>query len=109
MPEYENHPSQKPEALLERIILASTNYGDVILDPFAGTFTTCAVAQRLSRYSIGIEGELDYIKVGLRRLGIATSLEGEVLKPLDKSYIRKNGNGLKSQNAASQQPELFDA
>ena len=42
MAEYEKHPSQKPEALLERIIKASSNPGDVVLDPFAGTFTTCA-------------------------------------------------------------------
>ena len=41
MPEYESHPSQKPEALLERVILASSNEGDTVLDPFSGTFTTC--------------------------------------------------------------------
>ena len=55
MPEYENHPTQKPEALLERIIRASSNEGDIVLDPFAGTFTTCAVAKRLNRRSISIE------------------------------------------------------
>ena len=49
MPEYEEHPSQKPEILLERIIKASSNVGDTVLDPFGGTFTTCAVAQRLGR------------------------------------------------------------
>lgn len=68
MNEYENHPAQKPEALLERIIKASTNIGDIILDPFAGTFTTCAVAQKLNRFGIGIEMEEEYIKIGLRRL-----------------------------------------
>jgi len=70
MAEYEKHPSQKPEALLERIIKASTNVNEIVLDPFAGTFTTCAVAQRLGRKSIGIELQLDYVKIGLRRLGI---------------------------------------
>jgi adenine-specific DNA-methyltransferase len=55
MSEYEKHPSQKPEALLERIITASSKYGGIVLDPFCGTFTTCAVAQRLGRKSIGIE------------------------------------------------------
>ncbi|MEN1396534.1 DNA methyltransferase, partial [Pseudomonas aeruginosa] len=43
MDEYENHPTQKPEALLKRIILASSNPGDIVLDPFAGSFTTGAV------------------------------------------------------------------
>jgi site-specific DNA-methyltransferase (adenine-specific) len=75
MPEYETHPSQKPEALLERIIMASSNEGDLIVDPFGGTFTTCAVAQRLGRRSIGIEMQEEYVRIGLRRLGLATEKE----------------------------------
>ena len=59
---------------LERIVKASSNDGNIVLDPFAGTFTTCAVAQKLGRQSIGIESELDYVKIGLRRLGIASVL-----------------------------------
>lgn len=70
MPEYEEHPTQKPEVLLERIIQASSNVGEVILDPFAGTFTTCAVAQRLGRKSIGIECQEKYVKIGVRRLAL---------------------------------------
>ncbi len=91
MDEYEVHPSQKPEALMERIINASSNEGDLVLDPFAGTFTTCAVAQRLGRRSIGIELQEDFFKIGLRRLNITDELNGERLKPLDKTYTRKNG------------------
>ena len=68
MKEYENHPTQKPEALLERIIKVSSNPGDIVLDPFAGSFTTCAVARRLGRKSIGIEINEEYIKIGIRRL-----------------------------------------
>jgi site-specific DNA-methyltransferase (adenine-specific) len=79
MAEYEDHPAQKPQALLERIVLASSNRGDVVLDPFAGTFTACAVAQKLQRATIGIERELEYVKIGLRRLGIQTMLNGEPL------------------------------
>jgi site-specific DNA-methyltransferase (adenine-specific) len=79
MPEYEEHPSQKPEALLERIILASSNPDDLILDPFSGTFTTCAVAQKLGRRCIGIEKQEKYFKIGLRRLKLATSYKGEKL------------------------------
>jgi site-specific DNA-methyltransferase (adenine-specific) len=93
MDEYEEHPSQKPEALLERIIKASSNPGDTILDPFSGTFTTCAVAKRLGRRSIGIELEEQYVKIGLRRLGIAGEWRGKALTPLAKTYERRNGSG----------------
>jgi len=68
MAEYRNHPTQKPEALLERIIKASSNPGNLILDLFAGTFTTAVVAQRLGRKSISIEIEEEYVKLGLERL-----------------------------------------
>jgi DNA modification methylase len=57
------HSTQKPEALLYRVILASSNPGDVILDPFFGSGTTGAVAKRLHRNWIGIEREEKYIKV----------------------------------------------
>lgn len=70
MKEYEEHPTQKPESLLERIVKASSNLNDTVLDPFAGTFTTCAVANRLGRKSIGIELQEQYVKIGLRRLNI---------------------------------------
>ena len=90
MPEYEEHPTQKPEALLERIILANSNPGDLVLDPFGGSFTTCAVAQRLNRRSVGIETQSDFVKIGLRRLGISTHFNGEELQAPDKSYQRKD-------------------
>lgn len=90
MPEYEEHPSQKPEALLERIIKASSNVGDVVLDPFSGTFTTCAVAEKLGRKSIGIELQEEYIKIGLRRLKISEEYNGIKLKPIEKSTQIKN-------------------
>jgi len=106
MPEYESHPTQKPEALLERIIAASSNPGDVILDPFAGTFTACAVAQRLERKSIGIERELDFVKIGLRRLGICDELDGEPLQRLDKSYKRRNSKGVRIPAATDQSAEF---
>ncbi len=79
MEEYENHPTQKPEALLERIILASSNAGEVVLDPFSGSFSTSAVAKRLGRKSIGIEINEGYVKMGLRRLGIASDYSAEEL------------------------------
>ena len=71
MSEYENHPTQKPESLLERIILTSSNPGDIVLDPFSGSFTTSAVACRLNRTSIGIDQNMDFCKIGIRRTNIA--------------------------------------
>ena len=62
------HSTQKPEALLYRVILASTNPGDVVLDPFFGTGTTGAVAKRLHRHWIGMEREEKYIEVAQKRI-----------------------------------------
>lgn len=86
MDEYENHPTQKPVALLERIIKASSNEGDIILDPFSGTFTTSFVAKQYKRKSIGIEIEEEYVKIGLRRLQIASEYNGQVLKKEPRSF-----------------------
>lgn len=92
MAEYENHPTQKPERLLEIPVLASSNPGDIVLDPFSGSFTTCAVAKRLGRRCIGIEIDEAYYATGLRRLGLATEYNGE---PLVKVKIRKTRNKAK--------------
>jgi modification methylase len=62
------HPTQKPEALLHRVILASTRPGDLILDPFFGTGTTGAAARRLGRHYIGIEREEAYAKLAKARI-----------------------------------------
>ena len=86
MDEYENHPTQKPITLLERIIKASSNEGDTVLDPFSGTFTTSFVAKNLGRNSIGIELQEDYIKIGLRRLQFATEYKGEKLQKEVRSF-----------------------
>lgn len=86
MPEYEEHPTQKPVAMLERIVKPSSNPGDIVLDPFAGTFTTCFVAKALGRRSIGIELEEPFVKIGLRRLNIATHFNGELLVRPPKTY-----------------------
>jgi modification methylase len=62
------HPTQKPEALLHRLLLASTSPGDMVLDPFFGTGTTGAVAHRLGRRWLGIERDADYAKAAERRI-----------------------------------------
>ncbi|GIW60483.1 MAG: hypothetical protein KatS3mg087_1549 [Patescibacteria group bacterium] len=62
------HPTQKPESLIERVLLASTNESDCVLDPFAGTGTTAVVAQRLGRRWILMESDERYIAAIVRRL-----------------------------------------
>ncbi len=73
------HPTQKPEALLYRILLATSRPGDVVLDPFFGTGTTGAVAKRLGRHWIGIEREDDYIAVAEERIAAALPLDESAL------------------------------
>ncbi|WP_324808191.1 DNA methyltransferase [Sphingomonas sp. LY29] len=73
------HPTQKPESLLYRILLACTKPGDVVLDPFFGTGTTGAVARRLGRKWIGIEREPNYVKVARARI--------DATLPLDESAM----------------------
>src|SRR5256885_913813 len=62
------HPTQKPVALLERILLASANEGDLVLDPFAGGATTLIAALRLHRHAFGCELSLDYLQLSIRRI-----------------------------------------
>ncbi|MBZ9789479.1 site-specific DNA-methyltransferase [Rhizobium sp. 3T7] len=73
------HPTQKPEALLARVIMASSKPGDVILDPFFGSGTTGAVAKRLGRHFVGIEREQDYIDAASARI--------EAVEPLGKAEL----------------------
>jgi len=74
------HPTQKPEALLYRVLLACTNKGDVVLDPFFGTGTTGAVARRLGRQWIGIERETRYIRVARERIDSTLELDESAMK-----------------------------
>jgi modification methylase len=76
------HPTQKPEALLHRIIVATTNPGDIVLDPFFGTGTTGAVAERLGRRWIGIERERDYVLAAQERIGKEETLSTDALETL---------------------------
>jgi site-specific DNA-methyltransferase (adenine-specific) len=72
--EREEHPTQKPEALMERMILASSDERDVVLDPFVGSGTTCRVAKLLQRQWVGIDLNPDYIAMSERRLGEESTL-----------------------------------
>jgi modification methylase len=74
------HSTQKPEALLYRVILSSSNPGDVVLDPFFGTGTTGTIAKRLHRNWIGIEKDEDYVRVAQERINqTQTSAKNEAL------------------------------
>lgn len=113
------HATQKPEALLYRVILASSNPGDIVLDPFFGTGTTGAVARRLHRRFIGIEREQDYVELARARIAAVTPqefdeetfrlqtrrnarripfgalLEAGLLEPGELLYFRKTGPAAK--------------
>jgi len=110
------HSTQKPEALLYRIIMSSSNVGDVILDPFFGSGTTGAVAKKLGRNWIGIERDKKYIKVAQKRIDameradeaainvekrrqarvpFGALLESGLLNPGQSLYFAKNGTRAK--------------
>jgi len=77
------HPTQKPEALLYRVLLATTRPGDVVLDPFFGSGTTGAVAKKLGRHFIGVERDRSYIEAARRRIAAAQSPGDAVLKVVE--------------------------
>lgn len=93
MEEYENHPTQKPRHLMERIIKASSKKNSTVLDLFSGTFTTAETAKLLGRKTISIEKDSDYVKIGLRRVLGMQKLNGRNLSRKRKPYEKKNGNG----------------
>jgi site-specific DNA-methyltransferase (adenine-specific) len=73
MPENTDHPTQKPEKLIAKLILASSKKGDFIFDPFAGSGTTCVVSKKLGRRYSGIEVETEYCAMTIKRLARADS------------------------------------
>ncbi len=84
------HPTQKPVALVDRCLRASTNLGDLVVDPFAGTATTGIAAISLGRRFIGYERDLDYAEVGSNRLSEVTSkgIATDALDGLNKSNLQ---------------------
>ncbi len=71
MPENTSHPTQKPEKLIAKLILASSNEGDMVFDPFLGSGTTAVTAKKLKRRFLGIEREKEYVALALKRLDMA--------------------------------------
>lgn len=101
-PEREEHPTQKPEALIARIISASSNEGDIVLDPFCGSGTTPYVAKALSRQYIGFEINPEYVAIGERRMSRTCdgfdSVDPRVdRRPKDLPQDRKSSKGIADQ------------
>jgi len=105
------HPTQKPENLLARVILASTRRNDIVLDPFFGTGTTGAVAKRLNRQFIGIEQESSYVKIATRRIAAVTPIAAdELLETTPKRALPKIPFGhLVERGLVKPGDRLFDA
>lgn len=106
------HTTQKPECLLYRILLASTNPGDIVLDPFFGTGTTGAVAKKLGRRYIGIEKDETYIKYAKKRLtAIRPSTEENIFDPIQpkKAEPKIPFGSLLEHNLIKPGQKIFDA
>lgn len=89
MPENTVHPTQKPEKLIAKLILASSNPGDFILDPFMGSGTTCVTARKLGRHFLGIEQEPEYCAVAVKRL-INAMLDNSIQGYKDGVFLERN-------------------
>ncbi len=113
MPENTNHPTQKPEKLIAKLVLASSRPGDVVLDPFLGSGTTSVVAKKLGRQYIGIEKEETYCLLAEKRLELAEqdpSIQGYSGGYFWERNTLAYQNRRKPQPAvpAGDQPELFE-
>lgn len=113
MPENTDHPTQKPEKLLARIILASSNTGDVVFDPFLGSGTTSVVAKKLERHYVGVEVDIEFCCLAEKRLELATvdrSIQGYTDGIFwERNTLADQNNG-RDRNALplQVQPALFD-
>jgi len=105
------HPTQKPEALLARILLSSSNPGDIVLDPFFGTGTTGAVAKRLGRHFVGIERDPAYAKAAEARIAAVEPLDDHALAiaPTKRSEPRIPFNALLEAGLIRPGVQLVDA
>ena len=104
------HPTQKPEALLHRVLLASTSPGDIVLDPFLGTGTTAAVAKRLQRHFIGIERHPAYAEaaIGRVRRERRASTEAVATTPNRRDAVRVPFGNLVERGLVAPGTELTD-
>jgi modification methylase len=104
------HPTQKPEALLHRVLLASTGHDDIVLDPFAGTGTTAVVARRLGRRFIAIERHPAYVEAAWGRLRRTRQASGDgiAMTPTKRDAPRIPFGNLVEQGVVPPGTRLFD-
>lgn len=102
MPENTDHPTQKPEKLMAKIILASSNPGDMVLDPFVGSGTSAVVAKKLGRHYLGIECEREYCAIAQKRLELATH-DSEIQGYTDGVFWERNTLALQQKIKAAKQ------
>ena len=107
MPENTDHPAQKPEKLIAKLILASSAPGDVVFDPFLGSGTTAVVAKKLGRRYIGIEREREYCALAQKRLEMATD-NPEIQGYSDGVFWERNTLALQQKFKNNGQQTLFD-
>jgi site-specific DNA-methyltransferase (adenine-specific) len=89
MPENTDHPTQKPEKLLAKLILASTKRGDLVFDPFMGVGSSIVTAKKLDRKFLGIEIEREYCLLAAKRLNLA-ELDGSIQGYQDGVFWERN-------------------
>ncbi len=107
MPENTDHPTQKPEKLIAKLTLASSNKGDVILDAFLGSGTTAVVAKKLSRRFIGIELDKTYCALAAKRLDIAER-EPSIQGYEDGVFWERNSLGAQNKTKESSRKKPLD-
>ena len=113
MPENTEHPTQKPEKLIAKLILASSRPGDLIFDPFLGSGTTSVVAKKLGRHYLGVEQDEHYACLAEKRLALA-EVDARIQGYTDGVFWERNtlaeqGRGpSKSAAPFSKQTSLFD-
>lgn len=110
MPENTDHPTQKPEKLLAKVILASTNEGDIVFDPFLGSGTTSVVAKKLGRHFVGVEVDQTYCCYAEKRLEMASfdrSIQGYAKGCFWERNTLSEQQLPKPEKAPEHQPTLF--
>lgn len=112
MPENTDHPTQKPEKLLAKVILASSNAGAVVFDPFLGSGTTSVAARKLGRHYVGVEIDVDYCCLAEKRLEMAKrdrSIQGYTDGVFwERNTLADQGNDQNRKRFSTTQPSLFD-
>jgi len=112
MSENTDHPTQKPEKLLAKVILASTNPGDVVFDPFLGSGTTSVVAKKLGRHYVGVEIDREYCCAAAKRLELAEvdhAIQGYADGVFwERNSLPQQNAGKTTRRSSCRQPSLFD-